>query len=86
MITALLISLVGLKPFIITFLTHEDRIILLKLLASLRLSLRDGPSLRYGALHSSLSLLAILAWGIKLILISIANKATETCPEANISV
>ena len=86
MITALLISLVSLKPFIITFLTHEDRIILLKLLASLRSSLRDGPSLRYGALHSSLSLLAILAWGIKLILISIANKATETCPEANISV
>ena len=29
---------------------------------------------------------AILTWGIKLILISIANKATETCPEANISV
>ena len=61
-------------------------LITLKLLASLRSSLRDGPSLRYGALHSSLSLLAILAWGIKLILISIANKATETCPEANISV
>jgi len=56
------------------------------LLASLRSSLRDSPSLRYGALHSSLSLLAILAWGIKLILIIIANKATETCPEANISV
>jgi len=33
----------------------------LKLLASLRSSLRDGSSLRYGALHSSLSLLAILA-------------------------
>ena len=29
---------------------------------------------------------AILAWGIKLILISTANKVTETCPEANISV
>jgi len=30
--------------------------------------------------------LAILAWGIKLILKRIANKATEACLEANISV
>jgi len=63
-----------------------NNVINVKLLASLRSSLRDGPSLRYGALHSSLSLLAILAWGIKLILKRIANKATEACLEANISV
>jgi len=58
----------------------------LKLLALLHLSLRDGPLLHYRALHSSLSLSAILAWGIKYILISIVNKATKTCLEANTSV
>jgi len=54
-----------------------------------------GAKVRYGAPCSVVkgrrvmmneATLAILAWDIKLILISIANKAIETCLEANISI